>query len=748
MSDIENQQQLSSSIPLLTDIETTEDVLLTNDQLNEEIDDEFLQCVIPEVYDWNASLISQICRDGDLHRLRSFVEYSRQMTTCAKHASQIADRIDIDTGLSPLHHAARYQQLHICLILLSNIHFKFGVNIKDANDRTPMHSVFRSSNTISDFKDDFNPKTDFGDELQDMQSWQDDYKTNILTSDHPLIYLFAKVNGDINARDKYLLTPLHCAVARNNLPGVKQLISLKANIEAEDRQGIRPFHLACKEGYLTIVEYLLEQKVEIDVLDVDHWTSMHYACARGHLEVVKLIHSKEELIFQDLLEMKTNTNATCLHLAVQNGNIELVDYILNTYTGDDLIVFINEHTEPLGTALHIAAKVCDPLVIDLLYQHGADPNILNSNEQSSLHIASVSNRLDIIQQLHKLTSSSLLEIKDHRGRTALSVTTNPDITDQLLSFGADISSLDNNNMNAIMIAVSTGQINIVNRLLSSLNDQLYSILDQVEKRNDYSIFLIAVQTGSIDMCSLLLTHPYIRWDTIDKQRRNAFHIAARNNHYDLIEFLCDYIQKSNRFMRMKSRSYSTATTIDSTDSINISMVTPILRLYIDAQNEDGKTPLHLAAEHGHNSSINSLLQYNADVLLANYLGQLPLHAAIQNGHSQCVELLIKTSLKDINEFRSILSRRQSPLISACQNGFVDIVELLISQNLGVDFDQEKEETPLEIAIKYPNRCYSCSFRTSTYRILVNVTKKFRKLFLSNTIKRYDSLYARLCTSCI
>jgi len=47
------------------------------------------------------------------------------MLTCAEHATQIADRLEIDTGLSPLHHAARHQQLHICLMLLSNIHFKY-----------------------------------------------------------------------------------------------------------------------------------------------------------------------------------------------------------------------------------------------------------------------------------------------------------------------------------------------------------------------------------------------------------------------------------------------------------------------------------------------------------------------------------------------------------------------------------------------------------------------------------------------
>ena len=53
-----------------------------------------------------------------------------------------------------------------------------------------------------------------------------------------------------------------------------------------------------------------------------------------------------------------------------------------------------------------------------------------------------------------------------------------------------------------------------------------------------------------------------------------------------------------------------------------------------------KTPLHIAAEHDHQSSLQILIQLGADVFLANVLSQLPFHVAVQNGHSSCVDLLI------------------------------------------------------------------------------------------------------------
>ncbi|CAM4857143.1 unnamed protein product [Rotaria socialis] len=671
------------------------------------------QSAIPKTGDWNTSMVSQVCREGDIDRLREFKEYSLQTLSCGKHAAEIADRLDLETGLSPLHHAARYQQLDVCLMLLSSIDFRFGINIKDATGRTPMHSAFRPSNLLntnsSKQEKPFDIETDFDNKILDVDIWQDEYKNKIFSKDHPLIYLFALASGNVNARDKFLLTPLHYAVARNNLAGVKQLIKLNANIEASDRQDIHPLHLACKEGFLSIVEYLIECGAKIDAIDADECIPLHYACAKGHLDIIKLIKSKDEINFQKFVQMKTNAKATCLHLAVQHGNTLSVQYILSEFQGDALEMLVNDKIESFGTPLHIAAKFCDPSMINLLHQFGADPLILNSHHQSSLHIASAANRLPIVQKLLSLSQSSLLEIKDRHGQTALSVTTQLDIVNELIASGADISSIDNNHMNVLMIAVSKGQKMIVEHLLLGISDQLLKVFDQVTKKDNRTIFLVAAQTGSIDMCSSLLTHPNVRWDTIDKQRMNAFHIAARNNHSKLIEFLCEKMTQSDKLISMSSRNYSIVRA--NSELVNISQTSSTLYLYIDAQNEDGKTPLHLAAEQGHTACVEILLKYGVDVLLPNYLGQLALHVAIQNGHSECVDLLIKASARNMVDFESALSRRQSPLITACRNGFVDIVRLLLSQNIGLDHEnnnndkeqkeeEEEEENPLEIAIKY------------------------------------------------
>lgn len=322
---------------------------------------------------------------------------------------------------------------------------------------------------------------------------------------------------------------------------------------------------------------------------------------------------------------------------------------------------------------------------------------MNLEGQTALHVACIHNRLSIVKELLSLTGTSLLEMKDIKGQTCLLLATNIDIIDQLIRSNADISTMDNFNRNILMKATSKNQISIVEHLLFVLNNQPNEIFNQVTRRHNRSVFLLAAKIGSVPLCSLLLSCSYIRWDTVDKERFNAFHIAAREDNYELIQYLCEYIRESEKYPSHRSRLSVCSIDFDENAFFQPS---PTLRLYLDAQNDDGKTPLHIAAEQGRRLSVEILLKNGANVLLPNDLGHLALHSAIQNAHTQCVDILLKSSLKNPADFQAVLSRRQSPLITACQNGYLDIVRLLLSQEVGIELNDEKDENPIEIAIKY------------------------------------------------
>jgi len=73
---------------------------------------------------------------------------------------------------------------------------------------------------------------------------------------------------------------------------------------------------------------------------------------------------------------------------------------------------------------------------------------------------------------------------------------------------------------------------------------------------------------------------------------------------------------------------------------------------VDAKDDDGQTPLHLASENGHIESMRELLMKNADVHSKTKKGSTPLHYASLAGQIDSVrELLMKKA--DVNNKREV-----------------------------------------------------------------------------------------------
>ena len=62
---------------------------------------------------------------------------------------------------------------------------------------------------------------------------------------------------------------------------------------------------------------------------------------------------------------------------------------------------------------------------------------------------------------------------------------------------------------------------------------------------------------------------------------------------------------------------------------------------VNAQDEEGRTPLHWAADHGHLECLRELIKSGADVNAQECAGWTPLHWAAGEGHLECLRELIK-----------------------------------------------------------------------------------------------------------
>lgn len=71
---------------------------------------------------------------------------------------------------------------------------------------------------------------------------------------HILLYTF---NADIDKRDSYGKTALHCAVSAGQANTVKYLLHNRANPNVKDHREEAPLHAAVRTGNVEVVEVLI-----------------------------------------------------------------------------------------------------------------------------------------------------------------------------------------------------------------------------------------------------------------------------------------------------------------------------------------------------------------------------------------------------------------------------------------------------------------------------------------------------------
>ncbi|CAF3843674.1 unnamed protein product [Rotaria sordida] len=113
------------------------------------------------------------------------------------------------------------------------------------------------------------------------------------------------------------------------------------------------------------------------------------------------------------------------------------------------------------------------------------------------------------------------------------------------------------------------------------------------------------------------------------------------------------------------------------------------------RDEQGNTPLHLAAHYNSLNVLHYLLEEElADPHYRTYNGFQPIHCASQYGHTQCVKLLLLKSPYTINQQTNQLL---TPLHLACQAGSLETIQILISYGANLQLKDQNGLNCLHIA---------------------------------------------------
>ncbi|XP_030832556.1 ankyrin repeat and death domain-containing protein 1A-like isoform X3 [Strongylocentrotus purpuratus] len=115
-----------------------------------------------------------------------------------------------------------------------------------------------------------------------------------------------------------------------------------------------------------------------------------------------------------------------------------------------------------------------------------------------------------------------------------------------------------------------------------------------------------------------------------------------------------------------------------------------------ARANDGSTSLHLAAGNGHVDMVSTLLEYELEINIRNEEGKTPLLMAAESGHASIVELLLSKGA-DGNAQANERAKSMSAAHFAAKNDHPSVIKVLASNRCNLNSKAMYDNTPLHVA---------------------------------------------------
>ena len=171
---------------------------------------------------------------------------------------------------------------------------------------------------------------------------------------------------NVNIRNNYKDSPLHCAVNSNSIEIVKLLLKYESlNINILDSRGETALHYAARNDFDEIAEILIKNGADVNIKSVT--TNQNFFTIAVYFNSVKTV--KVAIANNLNVNEKDGEKVTPLHVAVANDLIDIVELLLNA--GADVNIKNSDNETPLFIA--VTNDSID--IVELLLNAGADVNI-------------------------------------------------------------------------------------------------------------------------------------------------------------------------------------------------------------------------------------------------------------------------------------------------------------------------------------------------------------------------------------
>lgn len=375
-----------------------------------------------------------------------------------------------------------------------------------------------------------------------------------------------------------------------------------------------------------------------------------------------LLELPHELLLEiwDAVDTEASMNAliqTCRYI-FDNFNPRLYHYIVHetscvhpllwaTQRGPEatmqklLVAGVDPTERDWGFPLASAAKFGRHHVVQLLLQHGFDPNKADNCGQTPLHHAAINGHREVATTL--LEAGADLSLKDHDGFTASSLAVRHGSTSVLallLDNGASLEFLMEDGETPLLLAARVGYTDMVSLLL-----ERNVAVDERSGEMPGNPLSWAARRGNEEIVrQLLKAGANIESIVNTNTGENVLHWAASGGQASIVALLLekgaapDIPDNSQR----TALSWACSARSASWEVGGREVVEILLRwnVGLEIKNEDGRTPLSIAAVHGYDEAVGPLLEKGADPTTTDRDGCTPLALAAQYGHAKTVLALL------------------------------------------------------------------------------------------------------------
>ena len=292
-----------------------------------------------------------------------------------------------------------------------------------------------------------------------------------------------------------------------------------------------------------------------------------------------------------------------------------------------------------------------------------------------------------------------LESEDSKGQSSglcPAMWSDPAVCQVLIDAGADIETKDVVGHSPLLLACRSGSLDTVKLLVRAGAGVRVTCLIFVAcyVYIGTTCLTIAASCGHTETVRYLLGLKEVEVHHATDDGCTALHLAADNNHADVVQVLIDAGADIDVRDNLGSSPLLLACHSGSLDAVKI-LVRAGAGVRVTNNYED--MCLILAASRGHTETVRYLVGFpEVEVDHTDDEGRTALHCAVENNHADVVQVLIDAGA-DI-EVRDQLG--SSPLLLACRSGSLDVVKSLVRAGAGVCVTNNDGDTCLTIATSH------------------------------------------------